>query len=302
VPVMGWLAVRVTGAGRGTRIETIIVLTPFVALASVLALAVAAALRVRAAMLAAAGCCVGFGVVMAPVFVPGPYPSAAPQGPELRAMTFNALYGDADAAAVVAMVRGRDIDVLGVQELTPAFHERLLDQGLDELLPHSVLDARDGAAGTGLYSRHRVDRVANDVEGRHENPTGLVAVDGAPPVEITVVHPAPPVGAAGRADWRRTFETLPRPARDGAVRVLIGDFNATVDQPTMRDLLADGYVDAAGAVGDGWVITWQSGLAPPLAIDHVLVDRSTAVDDVSVAAIPGSDHRAVVADLRLPAD
>jgi endonuclease/exonuclease/phosphatase family metal-dependent hydrolase len=84
------------------------------------------------------------------------------------------------------------------------------------------------------------------------------------------------------------------------VRLLVGDFNATVDQPTMRDLLDDGYVDAAGAAGRGWVPTWRTGLAPPLAIDHVLVDRTVAVGGVSVLDVPGSDHRAVVADLRLP--
>ena len=83
--------------------------------------------------------------------------------------------------------------------------------------------------------------------------------------------------------------------------MLIGDFNATVDQPTMRALLDDGYTDAALARGRGWEPTWRpSGIGPMLTIDHVLVDEATAVDDVSVHDVPGSDHRALVATLRLP--
>ena len=301
-PLAVWLAVRVAGVGAGTRVETLLVLTPYVALASVVAVAVVVALRPAWPARAAAGaCCLGYVLVMAPLFTSGPQPWVPPGGPEVRVMTVNVLYGRADAAAVVALVRERDVDVLGVQELTPAFHQRLVDEGLDDVLGHSVTEQRSDSSGTGLYSRHPVERAAHQVEGWHENPTVRVHIDGAQPVEVTVVHPVPPVGADGRRDWQRTFRTLPRPDPDGPVRLVIGDFNATVDQPTLRNLLDDGYVDAAGAAGRGWVATWRLGLAPPLAIDHVLVDRSVAVRGASVRDIPGSDHRAVVADLLLPA-
>ncbi len=318
VPVVLWLAVRASGLGAGTWIETAIVLTPFVALGSVVVLAVVAALRVRPAVLAAAATCIGYGVVMAPLFAPGPHPSYPPRGPELRVMTVNVQFGWADAEQVVSLVRQRDVDVLGVQELTPAFDAALRDAGLEDLLPYGDVEAVDGAEGSGLYSRYRVRPADDGITGRHRSPTGLVDVPGAPPVAVSVVHPTPPVGGAGRAEWRATFDSFPRPGDplggdpvgadragaggDDAVRLLIGDFNATVDQPTLRDLLADGYVDAAGAVGRGWVMTWRLNVTPPLAIDHVLVDGMTAVRDVSVHGVDGSDHRAVVATLRVPAD
>jgi hypothetical protein len=86
-PLALWLAMRAAGVGAGTAIETFVVFTPFVAVASVVVLAVVAALRVRPATVVAAVCCVGFGLVMAPLFVPGPYPSRSPTGPHLRVMT-----------------------------------------------------------------------------------------------------------------------------------------------------------------------------------------------------------------------
>ena len=203
------------------------------------------------------------------------------------------------------------IDVLGVQELTPGFHRRLVAEGIEDALPYGVIDARDGASGTGLYSRYPVDEVgsslAEAIPGEHAQPTGLVAVPGAPPVQVTVVHPVPPVLPGGVDAWRETLRALPRPGGTGGadggsvtagyagadvaagsaadsssddtpdrVHLLIGDFNATVDQPTMRALLGDGYTDAALARGHGWQPTWRSrDFGPMLTIDHVLVDGST---------------------------
>jgi len=315
-PLAAWLAVRASGVGAGTWIETVIVLTPFAAAGSVAAMAVVAALRVRPALLAAAATCVGFGLVVAPLFVPGPRPSSPPTGPTLRVMTVNVQFGLADAERVVRLVRDREVAVLGVEELTPAFDEALREAGLDALLPYDHVEAVGGAEGTGLYSRYPVRPVDDGIAGRHRSPTALVAVPGAPPVQVSVVHPVPPVGDRSRGSWRATFRSLPRPGDeplpvDGPahpgdaeaserVHLLLGDFNATVDQPTMRALLDDGYVDAAGAVGRGWRMTWRFPHTPPLAIDHVLVDDATAVRSVEVHRVAGSDHRAVVATVRFP--
>jgi endonuclease/exonuclease/phosphatase family metal-dependent hydrolase len=317
VPTAAWLGVRASGVGAGTWIETAIVATPFVAAGSVVVLAIVAALRVRPAVLAAAATCVGFGLVMAPVFAPGPHPSYPPRGPALRVMTVNVQFGLADVDRVVRLVEEEDVDVLGVQELTPAFDEALRAAGLEDLLPYGVVEPAGGAEGTGLYSRFRVRPLEDAITGRHNSPTGLVAVPGAPPVQVAVVHPTAPVGASGHAEWRDTFRSLPRPGDRARgidrtlgpgettdepwAHLLIGDFNATVDQPTLRALLADGYVDAAGAVGRGWVMTWRFRLTPPLAIDHVLVDEDTGVLGVAVHGVSGSDHRAVIATLHLPA-
>lgn len=336
VPLVLWLVVRATGLGAGTTIETFIVFTPYAALASVAALAVVALLRVRPAALAAGVCCAGYGLVLAPLFVAADGPSPAPTGPALRVMTSNVQFGFADPATVVDLVEEHDIQVLGIQELTPGFHQRLVAEGIEDALPYGVIDARDGASGTGLYSRYPVDEVGSTftetIPGEHAQPTGLVAVPGAPPVQVTVVHPVPPVLPGGVDAWRDTFRALPRPGGTGGadsgsvtagyagadvaagsadaspggapdrVHLLIGDFNATVDQPTMRGLLDDGYTDAALALGHGWQPTWRArDFGPMLTIDHVLVDGSTAVEGVSVHHVPGSDHRALVAALQLPA-
>ena len=89
----------------------------------------------------------------------------------------------------------------------------------------------------------------------------------------------------------------------GDGRILAGDFNATLDHPELRALLDRGYVDAADAAGAGLKPTWPAPprkRALPLTIDHILVDRRVRVERVTVVRIPRSDHRAVIAVLRLP--
>jgi endonuclease/exonuclease/phosphatase (EEP) superfamily protein YafD len=83
--------------------------------------------------------------------------------------------------------------------------------------------------------------------------------------------------------------------------VLAGDFNATLDHAPLRDVLRLGYADAAREVGNSLTPTWGPlGKRAVITIDHVLVDRRCAVLASSVHAIPGTDHRAVYAEIRLP--
>jgi endonuclease/exonuclease/phosphatase family metal-dependent hydrolase len=83
--------------------------------------------------------------------------------------------------------------------------------------------------------------------------------------------------------------------------VLAGDFNATLDHALFRSVLRLGYADAALQAGNALAPTWgPAGRLALITIDHVLVDRRCAVLASSVHAVPGSDHRAVFAEVRLP--
>jgi endonuclease/exonuclease/phosphatase family metal-dependent hydrolase len=94
------------------------------------------------------------------------------------------------------------------------------------------------------------------------------------------------------------------PAPGQLPRILAGDFNATLDHAQFRQLLRRGYADAASQAGHGLSFTWgpwpERGPAL-LAIDHVLTDRHCAVVTTSAHLLAGSDHRALYAELRLPA-
>ena len=82
-----------------------------------------------------------------------------------------------------------------------------------------------------------------------------------------------------------------------------GDFNATYGHPQYRALLSGRFGDAAEQVGAGTVRTFPADRpGPPLvAIDHILVADGTALTLDSVD-LPGADHLAVVARVRLSSD
>jgi hypothetical protein len=208
------------------------------------------------------------------------------------------------APAVLELVRANDVDVLSVQELTPEAEKGLRAAGLAELMPHAVvIPARAGsvpAASGAVWSRLPL-RAAGAVPGSFEQPT--VRIDGGRlDVELTAVHLLPPATSADLVrGWAADLAALPAPA-PGVLRVLAGDFNASMDHAAFRRVLARGYRDAAREAGRAMVWTWAPlrPRFPRLAIDHVLVDPRIGVAAVDVVAVEGSDHRALVAELVLP--
>ena len=304
----GWVAftgLRVLGLEPGWPVVAALAYTPYVALASLGPLGIAAALRAWRPLVVVAACAAVLVALVAPRALPASPPAAA--GPQLRVMTANVYGGGGDAATVVELVRRNEVDVLTVQELTGPVVEALAAAGIDALLPHQELRAGRAAEGSGVYARFPL-AVAAELEpgSSFAMPAVRLQLPGAAAtVELVAVHPVPPL--AGQIPvWRRELRSLPPATPDGAVRVLAGDFNATLDHAPLRELLATGYVDAGDATGAGLAGTWRSdrrlgSLLPAVPIDRVLVDTRVAVDGLSVHRVPGSDHRSVIAELTLPA-
>ncbi|MFE3459637.1 endonuclease/exonuclease/phosphatase family protein [Nocardiopsis aegyptia] len=293
---------RAAGLERGYPLVPLLAFTPYVLAAALVAVVATALLRrwsAPAVLAVAAGV---LAVAVVPRAVPFGITSAG--GPELRILTVNVLGGGADAAAVMAAVRERDVDVLALQESTPDMLARLSAEGLDDLLPHAVDHSAPSVEGSSLHSVHPLTDLGDAGAGvsAFAMPTARVEVPGWDGVlEVTAVHPYPPVDAAHTADWREGLRALPGATDGEALRILAGDFNATADHAELRDVLATGYVDAASVQGEGLTGTWpSSGPLPRVAIDHVLVHAEIGVGDVEVVPVPGTDHLGVFTAVTMP--
>ncbi|MFD9703180.1 endonuclease/exonuclease/phosphatase family protein [Lentzea sp. NPDC059081] len=243
-------------------------------------------------------------VVLVANVAPRAFPDARPNGvgQQVRLMTSNLLTGIADAEALLREVRVRGVDVLAMQELTPEMVRDLQRAGLDQVLPHRVFLDEPGGSGSGIASRYPLTQRNLTPPGTLQQAAALVDLPGKD-IEVVSVHPLPPVVTEGPEAWQRELAGLPAPDSTGAIRVLAGDFNATLDHVGLTRLLNKGYVDAADQVGKGLIHTWPSkgGIwPPPVTIDHVLVDSKILVDTVDVFDVPGSDHRAVVTQFVVP--
>ena len=298
----GWAAARLAGADRLRFAEAwavpLLSFTP-----QVTAGAWASALLLRGAGPAAATAVAGAALTAAvgPRAVPCRQPPAA--GPVLRVLTANLLVGRAGAEVVAELVCRKRADVLFVQELTAEAAARLQRAGLGDLLPHRV--TQPTPHGNGIYARYPLRGGPLFAPVSAARCTARLDLPSGQFVELACIHaapPKPPWSPGATVRWRGQLSALPAPG--GSPRILAGDFNATLDHAQFRRLLRRGYLDAASQAGQGLSFTW--GPRPGrrltlLAIDHVLIDRRCAVVTTSAHWLTGSDHRALYAELRLPA-
>jgi endonuclease/exonuclease/phosphatase (EEP) superfamily protein YafD len=301
-PWVVWALVRTVGVAVPYPFVALLAFTPYAALSSWVPVAFGLLVRRWAVAGVAGVAMLAFAAALVPRALAGPGRDAA--GPRLVVMTANVYLGHGDARALLRIAREHRADVLSLQELRPAQMAELDRVGARTAYPYRATEPGEGASGTGVLSRLPLTALdtAPDVTG-HAQPEVRLSVRGAPPVRLKAVHPSPPVDPVAAPIWRQALAALPTADGRGDVRILAGDFNATLDHVELRRLLGRGYADAADAVGKGWVWTWPAlpRRALPITIDHVLVDRRVEVERVEVVSIPRSDHRAVVATLRLPA-
>ena len=293
--------VRLFGLERGFPLVPLVAFTPFIVAVAAAVVAIALLLRRREAAVVAAVAGLVLAVLVAPRALGGPTEPEGTPGPTLRVLSVNTRYGRADPDAIVALARRMRADVLSLQELTPQLIVGLDRAGLGRDMPYYTLQPAIGADGTGLYSRMRLQPAPRPVGTQSEMAAAAMRVPGGPTVQLLAVHPAAPdPGSVGA--WDKDLNALPDAEPQGRIRILAGDFNATLDHAELRRLIDTGYEDAASVVGAGLHGTWPEGrrIPPAVVIDHVLADKRVGVRAVSVHTIPGTDHRAVFAELVLP--
>jgi endonuclease/exonuclease/phosphatase (EEP) superfamily protein YafD len=248
-------------------------------------------------------------LVFAAFLLPRAIPAGAPtDGVRLRVLAFNAKLGGASVRDLMALLRREQPDVVSVEELTPKLVTKLTAAGIASSLPYSAVRPDLGATGTGLWARYPLTdaRRMDPASGGFDQTFAVLRRPGKPAVEIGSAHPRPPLPQAepygSTHRWVDDISHLPSAPETGPIRILAGDYNATLDHSPLRKLISTGYLDAADERGAGLVSTWpEDGTRlPPVTIDHILVDKRAAVAAYRTHKVPGSDHKAIVADLALP--
>ena len=297
VPLAALLILRLVGIGGNRFIVGALALTPYIAAGG--AILGCACLMLRRWRIA--GVALVLTIVLAATLLPRLLPNDQPPagGATVRIMALNLHVGQADAAKVVEQVREHNVDILCLLELTPTAVFDLHEAGLFDVLKHPSLRPAEGGGGVGIVSRYSLTTRPSPAAAGY---TATVDTPGHSSIDVMAVHTLMPLNVPAER-WRANLAELPPAAGEKArPRVLAGDFNATLDHAGLREVLDTGYVDAAAQRGEGLTPTWSGGvLPPPVAIDHILVGTLTAVSDFEVLDISGSDHKAVYAEIVLPA-
>lgn len=298
----GVVVVRLLGAERGTLLVLLVGALPLVLLAAYPLLLAAALIRSRRLVVAALALVVAHVALVAPSLRAAPVPTGASEAPRLRVVVANLYRNNPDPARAADFLRGLDADVLVVAELDARGRAAVEQAGLTADLPFTVPPSRDGET-IGLLSRLPIRELAQRQIGARIQPEVTVDVDGVA-VRVFAVHPLPPL-AGLEPLWRATLSDAARRAERTALPLVVaGDLNADRDHGVFRQLTATGLRDVSDELGRGLAGTWPSRL-PLLQLDHVLV-RDGRTDtggarlvplSVREVRVPGSDHRAVVAEL-----
>ncbi len=218
----------------------------------------------------------------------------------VRVVAANVEFGQG-TGALIDLARREGPQVLYVSECDPGCG-RALVAALSGRLPYQVAVEAEGSAGSVLLSAYPLrDRaVVPSVMGM----PGATADIAGRAVRLQLAHPMPPVPGQVRL-WKDELGRLrdavaARPADEALI--LAGDFNASQDHAAFRSVVSAGpLLDAARTTGASRVPTWpaEGPLPPYVQIDHVLSTSDLYPVATRFLPLPGSDHRAVLADLDL---
>lgn len=296
---VAYAVVRIADLESNAFLIGAVAVTPYIVAAALVLAVVILACRRKLLAFVVLVVAVALGALLGPRYLSEEQPEA--DGARLRIMAANLHLGLGDARTIVDLVRTQQVDVLTLPELTPTAVSSLDNAGLRNLLPYRVFDARPGGGGTGIAAKIPLRRVILMSDTTMAQPSAVLDLPGRDDVEITAVHIQPPVSQAKADTWRRELAALPRPEKDARLRILAGDFNASLDHVAFRDLVDRDYTDAAEETGEGLVPTWASWpTGPPLTIDHIMADARCAISGYDVFDVPGSDHNAILAEVVLP--
>ncbi|KAA1397719.1 endonuclease/exonuclease/phosphatase family protein [Aeromicrobium ginsengisoli] len=216
-------------------------------------------------------------------------------------MTANLHIGRADPQALLDAVDRQGVDVLVLEEITPAALADLDRRGLDRRLGHRAGTAQLNRDGIMVFSDeplHDTTEIATSTPG-----VGVKMTTSGGPVRILAVHPIAPNN--GVAQWSRDLDLILATAKAShEPTVVVGDFNATLDHPQLQAMMRADYRDASTDAGLLWRPTWPSpsqrvrivGMKLPslFGLDHVFMRGPLTTTDAHVRAVPGTDHRALV--------
>ncbi|WP_229132671.1 endonuclease/exonuclease/phosphatase family protein [Bifidobacterium mizhiense] len=222
----------------------------------------------------------------------------------LSVMTLNCRFGRADPEEVVRCVQAYGIEVLALQEVEGRLLESLQDAGLNQLLPYltqGVANPEDNGGHNVIFSANQPVKASPSAVNLPAAAIPLVELKtSCGPIRVASVHPKSP--QRGARQWGIGIAALTKLTQPPVPTIVMGDCNATLQHPTFRAMLAkSGLHDASLHLKAGSHPTFPSASAlPPLIeIDHILTDGDLVPQSMRALRIPGSDHRALVAQLTL---
>jgi endonuclease/exonuclease/phosphatase (EEP) superfamily protein YafD len=308
IELIGWLAVAgmglvaLTQAAGWTGLPIVYAtqaLTPY-ALTPAVPLAVIASSFGRHAMaLLSTAIAVALLWLSAPVVFHASAPVPATDGVQFTVAQANVYYQNQQPQRVGEVLLSLDADLIAVTEYFRPIRSVLDAGGIEATHPYRIDQAPGDRNGVALFSRFPI--ISGEVIdiGHQSGIDAIIDVDGTS-VRVLVVHPLPGVDRSSLRRWRADLPAIGTRALSSDVpTIIVGDFNASRWHPAFRHLLDRGLTDAHEQLGQGFSVSWPSGLSAPsfVRLDHALMTQGLVATSIEDIDIPGSDHRGFVVSI-----
>ena len=296
-----FMARSIVHGGTGTLTAATVAWRPHVAASALAGAVVFAAGRMPLPTVALAGAGL---IAAAGVVGRAARREAPPPGPgELVVLTANVLHGRADTGELAALIARESPAFVVLPEAGTDFRDKLMPL-VDGLGYRSWVSTAAGVPDGPSVVLLVADR-AGEVRVRRATGMRLPHLEASGGVlgarRFFAVHTTAPMGRGRTAWWRAELELIGRWFRGDVAPIVVGDLNATFDHPELRSAVG-GHRSAAAGTGRGLAGTYPSALPRWLGIqiDHVLVPAGSLTTRFAVFDVAGTDHRAVLARVRLP--
>lgn len=267
----------------------------FVVPATILLLLVAIMSMVRRRWWLAQASLLGAALTFVQVPLPMDLSPSRPSAWHFRVFHMNVLRSNTAYHEAIVQAMDSDADVVSVQEVSFEWAQALCN-GLGEHYPYVHIEPRTDCYGIALFSKHPFRRVRTVTLKDAPFIDALLDV-GAGSVRLIAVHASSPTS---HWNFQRRNEQLMFLGRyvvqAGPPTILVGDLNTVPWDQAFRKLCQRSGLRALSPVLHR---TWPTfGAFTVIPLDHVLVSKGICPVAVRIAPVRGSDHHALIADLR----
>lgn len=262
---------------------------------------------------------VWFGREYGPLFVPQTTTraNASIEDDSLRVMTLNTWTNSDRSGRFAVAVREWQPDIIALQEVGPTFKYEL-DKLADEW-PYQIRTTVRSTTRVALLSKFPIlgQNADNEIGGCHCLQVTLER--HGTEIEVILVHiRAPSLGIRNRrakplqvrgfdasAQESSYIALLSQISKSDKPLIVLGDFNTTERQQGYRLMYSAGLRNAHQEVGRGFGFTYPAAFSrvkwlplPVIRIDHVFYYKHWHATQTSTSPLMGSDHEALLVDLR----
>ncbi len=225
-----------------------------------------------------------------------PTPSEA-TGPTVKVLLFNVYYYNKRLDEAAKVVHELNPDIVVLHEVIPRVRPDL--DAMADAFPYRVESWLERPADALILSRFPLEDLAAELPvPKHRRPLGAAKVTiGDRTLTLFAAHLSLPPLLEGRgsqmAEMQEIAETVN--SRTGP-RLLVGDFNAATWGAVITHARTVAALDVLTGPSGSWPTFLPRDLGIP--IDHMLASQEITFVSRTLVTIPGSDHRAVLAEIK----